>query len=238
MLVGGGPGDVGLLTVAGRAAVQTADVIVHDRLAPVAVLHEAPAHAEIIDVGKIPRGRFTPQESINALLVEHAQRGRTVVRLKGGDSFVFGRGGEELQAFAQAGVPVQVLPGVSSALAAPALAGIPLTHRALTQGFTVVSGHLAPGEPGGTVNWAALARTNTTIVILMGVATLAAITAELISQELAPDTPAATIADAGLPSQRVVRGTVADIAEVTAAAGLRAPAVSVIGAVAGFDPLS
>jgi uroporphyrin-III C-methyltransferase len=238
VLVGGGPGDIGLLTLAGLDAVRTADVVVHDRLAPVAVLDEAPAHAEIIDVGKIPRGRFTPQESINALLVEHAQRGRTVVRLKGGDSFVFGRGGEELQACARAGVPVDVLPGVSSALAAPALAGIPLTHRTLTQGFTVVSGHLAPGAPGATVDWPSLARANTTIVILMGVATLPAITAELVRHGLPADTPAATIADAGLPSQRVVRAPLSEIAAATAAAGLRAPAVSVIGAVAGFDPLA
>ncbi len=236
VLVGGGPGDPGLLTVAGLEAVRTADVIVSDRLAPIAVLEQARPGAEVIDVGKIPRGAYTSQERINELLVEHGRAGRTVVRLKGGDNFVFGRGGEEWQACAAAGLPVRVIPGVSSAIAAPALAGIPLTHRQLTQGFTVVSGHLPPGDPGSTLDWAALARTNTTLVILMGVATLAAITAELIAHGLATDTPAATIADAGLTSQRSVRATVADIAHLTLAAGLGPPAITVIGAVAGFTP--
>ncbi len=236
VLVGGGPGDVELLTVAGLGAVRTADVIVHDRLAPLGALRHARPDALIIDVGKIPRGAFTPQETINALLVEHGLAGRRVVRLKGGDNFVFGRGGEEWQACAAAGVPVEIIPGVSSALAAPALAGIPLTHRSLTQGFSVVSGHLPPGDPHSTVNWAALAQTNTTIVILMGLATLDAIATELVVLGLDPATPAATVADGGLPSQRVVRGTVADIAAETGRAGIRPPAVTVIGAVAAFSP--
>ena len=236
VLVGGGPGDPGLLTVAGLEAVRTADVLVVDRLAPLSVLQQVRPGAEVIDVAKIPRGAFTSQERINELLVEHGRAGRRVVRLKGGDNFVFGRGGEEWQACAAAGVPVRVIPGVSSAIAAPALAGIPLTHRQLTQGFTVVSGHLPPGDPGSTLDWAALARANTTLVILMGVATLAAITAELVAQGLPADTPAATVADAGLPSQRSVRGRVDDIAARTAAAGVRPPAITVIGAVAAFQP--
>jgi len=236
ILVGGGPGDPGLLTVAGLEAVRTADVLVVDRLAPLSVLQQVRPGAEVIDVAKIPRGAFTPQERINELLVEHGLAGRRVVRLKGGDNFIFGRGGEEWQACAAAGVPVRVVPGVSSAIAAPALAGIPLTHRQLTQGFTVVSGHLPPGHPGSTLDWGSLARAGTTLVVLMGVATLPAITAELVAQGLDPATPAATIADAGLPSQRDVRATVADIAEQTAAAGIRPPAVTVIGAVAGFRP--
>jgi uroporphyrin-III C-methyltransferase len=235
-LVGGGPGDPGLLTVAGLAAIQSADVIITDRLAPLAVLSQAPAGVEVIDVAKIPRGEFTSQERINELLVEHGLAGRRVVRLKGGDNFIFGRGGEEWQACAAAQVPVEVIPGVSSAVAAPALAGIPLTHRQLTQGFSVVSGHLSPRDPGSTLDWAALARTNTTLVILMGLATLGAITDELLRQDLAPDTPAATVADAGLASQRTVRGTVTDIAELTRRAGLKPPAITVIGAVVGFDP--
>lgn len=235
ILVGGGPGDPGLLTVAGLEAVRSADVIVTDRLAPLAALRQSRPEAEIIDVGKIPRGRFTPQEQINAVLVEHARRGRRVVRFKGGDSFVFGRGGEEWQACAAAGVAVEVIPGVSSAVAAPGLAGIPLTHRQLTQGFTVVSGHLPPGDPGSTLDWAALARTNTTLVIMMGVATLAAITTELHDQGLPAQTPAATIGDAGLPSQRVIRGTLDDIADLTRRAEITAPAITVIGAVAGFS---
>jgi uroporphyrin-III C-methyltransferase len=236
VLVGGGPGDPGLLTVAGLEAVRTADVLIVDRLAPLAVLQQVRPGAEVIDVAKIPRGAFTSQERINELLVDHGRAGRRVVRLKGGDSFVFGRGGEEWQACAAAGIPVRVIPGVSSAIAAPALAGIPLTHRQLTQGFTVVSGHLPPGDPGSTLDWAALARANTTLVILMGVATLAAITTELVAQGLPPDTPAATVADAGLPSQRAVRGRVDDIAARTAKAGVRPPAITVIGAVAAFQP--
>jgi uroporphyrin-III C-methyltransferase len=236
ILVGGGPGDPGLLTVAGLDAIRIADVIVCDRLAPLEALSAARPGAEIIDVAKIPRGTYTPQERINELLIEHAGAGRVVVRLKGGDNFVFGRGGEEWQACAAAGFPVEVVPGVSSALAAPAVAGIPLTHRQLTQGFTVVSGHLPPGDPGSTLDWAALARTNTTLVIMMGVATLPEITAELLRHGLEPDTPAATVAHAGLPGQQTVRGRLGDIAELTRAAGVRPPAVTVIGAVVGFDP--
>ena len=233
-LVGGGPGDPGLLTVAGLAAIQSADVIITDRLAPLAVLSQAPAGVEVIDVAKIPRGEFTSQERINELLVEHGLAGRRVVRLKGGDNFIFGRGGEELLACAEAGVPVTVIPGVSSAIAAPALAGIPLTHRSLTQGVTIVSAHLPPDHPGSTLDWSALARANTTLVIMMGVATLPAVTAELVTQGMDPATPAATIADAGLPSQRSVRATLATIAAGTTAAEITPPAITVIGAVAGF----
>lgn len=234
-LVGGGPGDPGLLTVAGLAAIKTADVIICDRLAPLAALSEAPAGVEVIDVAKIPRGEYTPQEKINELLVTHGLAGKRVVRLKGGDSFIFGRGGEELLACSEAGLPVTVIPGVSSAVAAPALAGIPLTHRSLTQGVTIVSAHVPPGHAGSTLDWAALARANTTLVIMMGVATLGAVADELIGQGLHPATPAATIADAGLPSQRSVRATVASIADVTAAAEIKPPAITVIGAVAGFE---
>ena len=234
-LVGGGPGDPGLLTVAGLAAIQGADVIICDRLAPLAVLSQAPAGVEVIDVAKIPRGEYTSQERINELLVEHGLAGRRVVRLKGGDNFIFGRGGEELLACAEAGVPVTVIPGVSSAIAAPALAGIPLTHRSLTQGVTIVSAHLPPDHPGSTLDWSALARANTTLVIMMGVATLSAVSAELVAQGMDPATPAATIADAGWPSQRSVRATVATIAAATSAAGIKPPAITVIGAVAGFD---
>ncbi len=236
ILVGGGPGDPGLLTVAGLEAIRVADVIVCDRLAPLEALREARPGTEIIDVAKIPRGTHTSQERINELLIEHAGAGRVVVRLKGGDNFVFGRGGEEWQACAAAGLPVEVVPGVSAALAAPALAGIPLTHRQLTQGFTVVSGHLPPGDPGSTLDWGALARANTSLVIMMGVATLPEITAELLRHGLDPATPAATVAHAGLPGQQTVRGTLGDIAALTQGAGVRPPAVTVIGAVVGFDP--
>ena len=234
ILVGGGPGDPGLITLAGLEAVRRADVIVCDRLAPLSILQHAKPAAEVIDVAKIPRGPHTSQNRINEILVEKAQSGHTVVRLKGGDSFIFGRGGEEWQACAAAGIPVTIIPGVTSATAAPALAGIPLTHRQLTQGFTVISGHVPPGHPASTLDWAALARLNTTLVIMMGVATLPAITAELIKHGLAAGTPAATVADAGLPSQRAVFGTLADIAEQSRNAEISPPAISIIGAVAGF----
>jgi uroporphyrin-III C-methyltransferase len=236
ILVGGGPGDPGLLTVAGLEAIKDADVIVCDRLAPLAALQHARPEALIIEVAKIPRGTFTPQERINQILIEHAAAGKTVVRLKGGDPFVFGRGGEEWQACAAAGIPVTVIPGVSSATAGPALAGVPLTHRELTQGFTVISGHAPPGDPGSTLNWQALATANTTLLIMMGVATLPAIAAELIKHGLDPSTPAMTVADAAMPSQRSVRGTLANIAGLTKEADIKPPAITVIGAVAGFTP--
>lgn len=216
-------------------AVRTADVIVHDRLAPLAALLQARPDAVVIDVGKIPRGAFTPQERINDLIIEHARTEWSVARLRGGDNFVFGRGGEEAEACATAGIPVTVIPGVTSSVAGPALAGIPLTHLTLVQGFTVVSAHVPPGDTRSTLDWGAIARANTTIVILMGVATLAPVTAELVAQGLDPSTPAAVVADAGLPSMRTVRATVSDIATVAAASGLGAPAVVVTGAVAALD---
>jgi uroporphyrin-III C-methyltransferase len=234
ILVGGGPGDPGLITVAGLDAIRTADVLVCDRLAPHAVLQEAKPGAEIIDVAKIPKGAATSQERINAVLVDRARAGLTVVRFKGGDNFVFGRGGEEWQACADAGIPVTVIPGVSSATAAPALAGVPLTHRNLTQGFTVVSGHAPPGDPGSTLDWPALARSNTTLVIMMGVATLPAITAELIKEGMPAETPAMTVADAGLPTQKAIFSHLADIAAATKEAGIRPPAITVIGSVVNW----
>ncbi|KQV75054.1 uroporphyrinogen-III C-methyltransferase [Aeromicrobium sp. Root344] len=235
-LVGGGPGDPGLVTVAGRAAIERADVIVTDRLAPLAALAWARPDAEIIDVAKIPGGRSTSQDEINQLLVEHAKSGKNVVRFKGGDNFVFGRGSEELLACLDAGIEARVIPGVSSAIAAPALAGIPVTHRGLTQGFTVISGHVPPGHPESTLDYAALATSGTTIVVLMGVRTLGAICGALIDGGLDPRTPAAVIADGALPSQRVVRATLAKIDE--AAAELGAPAVAVIGRVADIEGLA
>ena len=236
VLVGGGPGDPGLLTVAGLRAVREADVLVCDRLAPLAVLREARPQAEIVDVAKIPRGATTSQEEINRILVDRGLAGLTVVRLKGGDNFVFGRGGEEWQACVAAGLPVEVIPGVSSAIAAPAAAGIPATHRDLNQGFTVVTGHVPPGDPRSTLDWDALARTGTAIIVMMGMANLELIAIALIAAGLDPQTPAATVADGGLPSQRTVRAPLHRIAEQTSAAGLRSPAVVVIGSVAAFDP--
>lgn len=232
-LVGAGPGDAGLLTQAGVRALAEADVIVTDRLVPYGSLADLPAR--IIDVAKVPGGRSTAQERINEILIDEARAGHRVVRFKGGDGFVLGRGGEELQACARAGIPAQIVPGVSSAIAAPALAGIPVTHRGLTHGFCVVSGHLPPGHPEATTDYAALARSGLTIVVLMGVRTLGAIAEALVGAGLDAATPAAVIADAGLPSQRVVRAPLASIAAALEAAGLQAPAVTVIGAVAALD---
>ncbi|ORV11153.1 hypothetical protein AWB94_06285 [Mycolicibacterium canariasense] len=234
IIVGGGPGDPGLLTVAGRAALARADVVVTDRLAPVSALHEIAPGAQIIDASKIPGGRRTEQYEINAMLIEHALAGRTVVRLKGGDGFVFGRGGEEADECVRAGVTVEVIPGVSSAIAAPAAALIPVTHRGLTQGFTVVSGHVPPDDPECTIDYAALARTNTTIVLMMAVGNLDAITRTLMDAGMPDSTPAAVIADGTLAGQRELRGDLGTIATVAHAAGIRPPATTVIGAVAGF----
>ena len=234
VLVGGGPGDPDLLTVAGLRAVQQADVVVHDRLGPVSSLDEVNPAAELVNVGKIPRGAFTPQEEINAILIDRARRGLRVVRLKGGDSFVFGRGGEEWQACAEAGVPVRVIPGVTSAVAVPALAGIPVTHRTLSQGFTVVSGHVPPGDPRSQLDWKALAATSTTLVHLMAEKSLPEITAPLIDRRLPPTTPAAIVADGSTETQRSWTATLADIAAVSQANNVRPPAIVVIGDVAGL----
>ncbi|MET1038125.1 MAG: uroporphyrinogen-III C-methyltransferase [Aeromicrobium sp.] len=236
-LVGGGPGDPGLVTVAGRAAIESADVIVTDRLAPLSALAWARPDVEIIDVAKIPGGRSTSQDDINQLLVEHAKAGQHVVRFKGGDNFVFGRGSEELLACLDVGIETRVVPGVTSAIAAPALAGIPVTHRGLTQGFTVISGHVPPGHPDSSLDYPSLARSGTTIVVLMGVRTLGAICTALQAAGLDPTTPAAVVADGSLPSQRVVRATLATIDAAASAAGLGAPAVAVIGAVADIPGL-
>jgi uroporphyrin-III C-methyltransferase/precorrin-2 dehydrogenase/sirohydrochlorin ferrochelatase len=234
ILVGGGPGDPRLLTLKGAQALADADVVVVDRLAPLAVLDGLREGVEIIDVSKIPRGRFTPQQEINGILVSRALAGRVVVRLKGGDSFVFGRGMEEVIACTQARVAVEVIPGVTSATSAPGLAGIPLTHRGVTQGFTVLSGHVAPDDPRSTLDWDALARAGTTLVVLMGVANLLSIVLALVKAGLDEDTPLACVMDAGMQSQEVVLGTLATVVSDGAPPGLRSPAVIVIGAVAAF----
>ncbi len=235
VLVGGGPGDPGLITVRGRQAVAQADVVIADHLAPLTLLESLPTSVEVIDAAKLPRGRSMAQEQINALLVEHALAGRRVVRLKGGDPFVFGRGMEELEACVAAGVPVEVDPGVTSAISVPALAGVPVTHRGLTHEFVVVSGHLPPGHPDSLVDWPALGRLRGTVVVLMGVDTAPAIAAALLEHGRAADTPVAVVADGSTPTQRTVRTTLADLPRVIAAAGIRPPAVWVAGAVVGLD---
>lgn len=235
VLVGGGPGDPGLMTVAGLDALRTADIVVADRLAPVSMLDDLSPDVEVIDVGKIPFGKATPQEEINRILVDHARLGRTVVRLKGGDSFLFGRGGEEYLACTAAGVSVTVIPGVTSAFSVPALAGVPATHRGLSQGVSVISGHVPPGSPQSTLDYGALARSGTTLVLLMAVTNLEAITAELLAKGLPGDTPAVTVADGSTSTQRVLRGTLATIAEACVEAGIEPPAITIIGAVAGLS---
>jgi uroporphyrin-III C-methyltransferase len=231
VLVGGGPGDPGLITVRGQQAVSQADVVVADHLAPQSLLASLPADVEVIDASKLPRGRSMAQEQINALLVEHARAGRRVVRLKGGDPFVFGRGMEELEACVAAGVPVEVVPGVTSAIGVPALAGIPVTHRGLTHEFVVVSGHVPPEHPASLVDWTALARLRGTLVVLMGVDTAPAIAAALVRHGRPADTPVAVIADGSTPTQRTVRTTLAGLAQTLADEGIGPPAVWVVGEV-------
>jgi uroporphyrin-III C-methyltransferase/precorrin-2 dehydrogenase/sirohydrochlorin ferrochelatase len=234
VLVGGGPGDPGLITVRGRQAVAQADVVVADHLAPLTLLETLPTSVEVIDASKLPRGRSMAQEQINALLVERALAGKRVVRLKGGDPFVFGRGMEEVEACVAAGVPVEVVPGVTSAIAVPGLAGIPVTHRGLTHEFVVVSGHLAPEHPSSLVDWAAIARLRGTVVVLMGVDTAPAIAAALVAHGRAPETPVAVVSDGSTPTERTLRTTLADLPRVIAEEGVRPPAVWVVGAVVGL----
>ena len=235
-LVGGGPGDPELITVRGRRLLSQADVVVVDRLGPRSLLGELAPDVQVIDATKLPRGRFMAQEAINACLVEHALAGRFVVRLKGGDPYVFGRGSEEVEACLAAGVPVTVVPGLSSAISVPALAGIPLTHRGVAHEAVIVSGHLAPGDPGSLIDWTALGRLNGTVVVLMGVQNLAAIAAVLRSNGRDPATPVAVIQDGSMPAEKVTLGTLATIAARAEQAAVRAPAIIVIGAVVSQRP--
>jgi uroporphyrinogen III methyltransferase/synthase len=228
-LVGAGPGDPGLLTVRGAELLGRADVVVHDRLAQSSLLDLAPAAAERIDVGKQPGGPVD-QESINNLLVERGRAGLCVVRLKGGDPFVFGRGGEEAQALLDAGVPFEVVPGITSAVAVPAYAGVPVTHRGLSTSFTVVTGH-SRHAPERETDWDALARSGDTIVLLMGVAHRTEIAERLLAAGLAGDTPVAAVSWGTRPEQRTVRTTLASLGTVD----LDPPATIVIGQVAGLD---
>jgi uroporphyrin-III C-methyltransferase len=234
VLVGGGPGDPGLITVRGQQAVSQADVVLADHLAPQSLLASLPADVEVIDASKLPRGRSMAQEQINELLIGHARAGRRVVRLKGGDPFVFGRGMEELEACVAAGIPVEVVPGVTSAIGVPGLVGIPVTHRGLTHEFVVVSGHVPPGHPQSLVDWPSLGRLRGTLVVLMGVDTAPAIAAALMEHGRAPATPVAVVTDGSTPTQRVVRTTLDGLAKTMAEEGIRPPAVWVVGDVVGL----
>ncbi len=232
-LVGGGPGDPDLITVAGRRALQEADVVIADRLAPRELLAELSPHVQLIDATKLPRGRSASQEAINELMVEHARAGRSVVRFKGGDPFVFGRGFEEAQACADNGVEFRVIPGITSATSVPGLGGIPVTHRGVAHEFTVVSGHVPPGHESSLVDWDALARLRGTLVLLMAVDNLPMITATLVASGRSSETPAAVIQDGSLRSQRVLFSTLGTVAADLAAEELRPPAIVVIGEVVG-----
>ncbi|MDH6227875.1 MULTISPECIES: uroporphyrinogen-III C-methyltransferase [Streptomyces] len=230
-LVGGGPGDPDLITVRGRRLLAEADVVIADRLGPRDLLDELPPHVEVIDAAKIPYGRYMAQEAINNALIEHAKQGKAVVRLKGGDPYVFGRGMEEAQALAEAGIACTVVPGISSSISVPAAAGIPVTHRGVAHEFTVLSGHVAPDDERSLVDWAATARLTGTLVILMGVDKIGRIAETLIAHGKAPDTPVALVQEGTTSAQRRVDATLATVGEVVRAEDVRPPAVIVIGPV-------
>ncbi|CAN5705232.1 uroporphyrinogen-III C-methyltransferase [soil metagenome] len=231
-IIGAGPGRADLITVRGLRLLQQAEVVLYDHLVARDLLNEAP-QAEWIFVGKQPGSVAMTQSSINQTLVERTHAGQRVVRLKGGDPFVFGRGGEEALALRQAGLPYEIVPGVSSAIAAPAYAGIPLTQRGISTAFAVVTGHEAPGKPGGSTDWHALSRIST-LVILMGVNNIAAICSALIDAGQDRQTPAAVVSEGTTGQQRSVQATVATLPAVIASHAITHPAVIVIGAVAAL----
>jgi uroporphyrin-III C-methyltransferase/precorrin-2 dehydrogenase/sirohydrochlorin ferrochelatase len=229
VLVGGGPGDPGLITVRGQEALSQADVVVVDHLGPRSLLAGLRPDVDIVDASKLPRGRSMAQEQINSLLVSHARSGKQVVRLKGGDPFVFGRGMEEVLACVAAGVPVDVVPGVTSAVGVPGIAGIPVTHRGLTHEFVVVSGHLPPGHAQSLVDWSAIGRLRGTVVVLMGVETAPAIAAALIHHGRPPDAPVAVVIEGTTGRERTVRTTLARLGATMTEESVRPPAVWVVG---------
>jgi uroporphyrin-III C-methyltransferase/precorrin-2 dehydrogenase/sirohydrochlorin ferrochelatase len=231
VLVGGGPGDPELVTVAARHALASADVVVADRLAPREMLDELAPGVELIDVAKLPRGRSARQEQINDLLIDRARAGKRVVRFKGGDSFVFGRGFEELLACREAGVPVTVIPGLSSSVSVPGTAHIPVTHRGVAHEFTVISGHLPPGHPESLVEWPAVARLRGTVVLLMAVENAPAIATALLEGGRDPATPVAVVVDGTMPEERTVLATLGTLADRMAEEKVAPPAIIVIGEV-------
>jgi uroporphyrin-III C-methyltransferase len=230
VLVGGGPGTTRLLTLEACEALHDADVVCYDRLAPTADLDRLAPGAELIDVGKLPYHHPTGQAGIQELIIERARQGQTVVRLKGGDSFVFGRGGEEVRACRAAGVEVRVVPGVTSAVAVPAAAGIPVTHRGTSRAFTVLSGH----QPPSAAELESLARLGGTVVILMGMASLTQTATGLVAAGMSPDTPAAVVERGFSDSQRTTTGRLADLPSLVGQVGVTSPAVVVVGEVAAF----
>lgn len=232
-LVGAGPGDPGLITVKGLHAIRRADVILYDRLIPMALLEDARNDAELIDVGKLPLKHRVRQEDINALIIDRAKRGLMVVRLKGGDPFVFGRGGEEALACAAEHIPFEIVPGISSAIAVPAYAGVPVTHRNISTSFVVFTGHEDPSKPENSVDYAALAKTaaSGTLVALMGVSHLPQIIDKLVAAGLPVSTPALCIEWGTTERQRTVEGTLENIVACCQAQHIESPAITVIGPV-------
>lgn len=235
-LVGGGPGDPELITVRGRRLLARADVVVADRLGPRDLLDDLAPHVEVIDASKIPYGRAMAQQKINELLIEHAQAGKFVVRLKGGDPFVYGRGYEEVQACTAAGIPVTVVPGITSAFAAPAVAGVPVSHRGVAHEIVVVSGHVAPGDPRSLTDWAALGRMRGTIVLMMAVERIGLFADALVTHGRPADTPVAVIQDGTTRIQRSLRTTLRDVATDIREQEISPPAIVVVGPVAGLSP--
>jgi uroporphyrinogen III methyltransferase/synthase len=233
-LVGAGPGDPGLLTARALELLRGADVVLHDKLIPFEALDVVRADAIVIDVGKIGGGRQVPQADTNALLLEHARAGRSVVRLKGGDPFVFGRGGEEAQLLLAEGIPVEVVPGITAGIAASAYAGIPVTQRGLASAVAFVTGHEDPSKPESAVDWPALAAFPGTLVLYMGMRALPRIAQRLTEEGRSADEPVAVVERGTMPDQRVVTGTLSDIAERVAQEGVGAPAVTIVGPVAGL----
>lgn len=235
-LVGGGPGAWDLITVRGMRALQDADVILADHLGPTSELAQLCSidDKEVIDASKLPYGRQMAQSKINELMIEHAKAGKKVVRLKGGDPFVFGRGFEEVQACAEAGIQCEVIPGVSSAISVPAVAGIPVTQRGVVHSFTVISGHVPPGHPTSLNNWEALAQTGGTLVVIMGVKHAPAITEALIKGGLSAATPAAVIQEGTTQTQRAFRCTLGEIPKTIADNDVAPPAIYIIGEVAAL----
>ncbi len=230
-LVGAGPGDPGLLTLKGKTLLEHADIVIYDALVSPEILASINPQAERINAGKRSGRHSLPQHETTQLLIESAQRAAIVVRLKGGDPFVFGRGGEEMAALVQAGIAVEVVPGVTAGIAAPAYAGIPLTHRDYSSSVTFVTGHEATGKYRPQVDWGAIARGSETIVIYMGVRNLPAITQELLAAGLAETTPIALIRWGTRPDQETLFSTLGQVVEQVTATGFTAPAVAVIGRV-------
>lgn len=235
LLVGAGPGDASLITVKGLIAIREAQVIVHDRLVNLDLIAQAAPNCQIINVGKKPNNHPVPQENINQILIDHALMGKNVVRLKGGDPYVFGRGGEEAESLAQCGIPFEIIPGISSAIGGLAYAGIPVTHRDYASSFHVVTGHMCQGnEPQ---NWQALAQLEGTLIVLMGMTRQEEICQLLIDAGKSPDTPAAAVMYASQQKQQMAKGTLTTLKDEIQCKNLHAPALLVIGQVVNLSEM-